>query len=406
MSILSKISEKHLKNIIINVGFNGIKSLLNFALLPILTHYLSEGDMGVVGLYMAFVACAKQMNSANIQTFLWKKSFDKTVYSIYKVVAFWLTIIICGGLFVLSFIFHDYLHNLFGWYYLTLPLWGFLEAMVIIKNAEYFAEDKALSANWVTFSRIMVEFVIALLVVMFIDNTYIGRINGYLVGVGIVGIVSLIRFKPPKITWPEKQYFKDTLKFIVPFFPSMIFAWVIQFADRFMIEDLLGEDQAGVYTVAYSIGIVVLTLDSAISPVWTNIFYKKQNENGSLKEIFKMKMFYSAIITLGALFVWFIAPFIYEYMVDEKFAIGLQVVPYIAFAYLFNSIARTFMLIQWKAEKTAFISVSTTVAALLNVGLNYVFIQKYGIIGSGYATIITYFLMMVLNIIYSMRLVR
>ena len=50
-------------------------------------------------------------------------------------------------------------------------------------------------------------------------------------------------------------------------------------------------------------------------------------------------------------------------------------------------------------KKTLMIAVNSIIAALINTGLNYVFIQKYGYIAAAYTTLAGYFILMILHFI-------
>ena len=50
-------------------------------------------------------------------------------------------------------------------------------------------------------------------------------------------------------------------------------------------------------------------------------------------------------------------------------------------------------------KKTVMIAVNSIIAALINTGLNYIFIQKYGYIAAAYTTLAGYFILMCLHYI-------
>ena len=49
-----------------------------------------------------------------------------------------------------------------------------------------------------------------------------------------------------------------------------------------------------------------------------------------------------------------------------------------------------FSAIEYFYEKTGFVAIGTCVSAILNLILNYIFIQKYGYYAAGYTTVICY----------------
>ena len=61
---------------------------------------------------------------------------------------------------------------------------------------------------------------------------------------------------------------------------------------------------------------------------------------------------------------------------------------------------------EYYSKKTTFIMVGTMVAAIINIALNYVFIQRYGFLAVGYTTLFAYICYLVMHIIISRKLVK
>ena len=60
--------------------------------------------------------------------------------------------------------------------------------------------------------------------------------------------------------------------------------------------------------------------------------------------------------------------------------------------------------IEYYYEKTAYISIGTTLAALLNVVLNWICIPKFGYVAAAYTTLVTYFLYFFIHLILAYKL--
>ena len=61
---------------------------------------------------------------------------------------------------------------------------------------------------------------------------------------------------------------------------------------------------------------------------------------------------------------------------------------------------------EYYSKKTTFIMVGTMVAAVINIALNYVFIQRFGFLAVGYTTLFAYVCYLLLHIVISRKLVK
>ena len=72
------------------------------------------------------------------------------------------------------------------------------------------------------------------------------------------------------------------------------------------------------------------------------------------------------------------------------------------FIFLYNILA----LPQFYFEKTQFLLLSSITAALINIGLNYIFIRMFGYVAAGYTTLICYVLYSIGHWIVSHRIIN
>ena len=89
-----------------------------------------------------------------------------------------------------------------------------------------------------------------------------------------------------------------------------------------------------------------------------------------------------------------------EYAMAKYVAIPMVLDAFILF--LYNIIVPS----EYYSKKTIFIMVGTMVAAIINIALNYVFIQRYGYLAVGYTTLFAYICYLALHVIISRKLVK
>jgi O-antigen/teichoic acid export membrane protein len=97
-------------------------------------------------------------------------------------------------------------------------------------------------------------------------------------------------------------------------------------------------------------------------------------------------------------FVW-VAPFIFNIMVNIKFHEAYPIVPIVALGLTFESVRKLFIGYHYNLGKNYRIAFITISAGILNAIMNYILIPKYGIDGAAYATLIAYTIVAIITII-------
>ncbi len=82
-----------------------------------------------------------------------------------------------------------------------------------------------------------------------------------------------------------------------------------------------------------------------------------------------------------------------KYIIDEEYWVGLGIVPYLLFGYLFLGIYYNLSVWFKLTDQTFFGTLITTLGMVVTVGLNYYLIPRYGYLGSSWATLACYSLM-------------
>ena len=73
-----------------------------------------------------------------------------------------------------------------------------------------------------------------------------------------------------------------------------------------------------------------------------------------------------------------------------------NIIPFVAFSYIIYGLYIIMLPGVFFREKTIYLPIATVTGALVNVGLNFIFIPRLGIIGAAYTTIISYAVMVMI----------
>jgi len=91
-------------------------------------------------------------------------------------------------------------------------------------------------------------------------------------------------------------------------------------------------------------------------------------------------------------------------MSDKEYWASYSVIPIIVFTYALWSLRKSINVAILLKRKTSAEAIIFFVGAVLNIGLNFLLVPRYGMMGAAVATIITYFVLMVILFIYNKKL--
>ena len=185
------------------------------------------------------------------------------------------------------------------------------------------------------------------------------------------------------------KYWKYALTFNLPLIPHYLSQTVLTSSDRIMIENMVGEAEAGLYSLACLLSMVMTLFNQAFSQAMSPWLYRKiktrQTQDISSVAIPALSLIGGANLILIAL-----APEIVAVFAPKEYYDAIWVVPPVAMSVFFMFAYNLFSCFEFYYEKTAFIMAASVVSALSNVVMNYFFIGIFGYYAAGYTTLACY----------------
>lgn len=196
-------------------------------------------------------------------------------------------------------------------------------------------------------------------------------------------IYSLIVFVPHVHLKVNKHIAVKSFKYALPLLPHTISSWFMSMVDRLLINSFLGAAKTGLYSVAYQFGNIIGIISSSVNQAFSPWFMQKIQENRQqLSEVYK----FAEIAIVGycflALGITFFSPEVIRIMTPLSYHTAWEPILFICFGYVFGGLYFFLGMPLW-LRKTKFVFIITLVSAIISVGLNYLLIPLYGIIGSG-----------------------
>lgn len=200
----------------------------------------------------------------------------------------------------------------------------------------------------------------------------------------------------------SKLFWKETVVFCLPLIPHYLSNVLLAQSDRIMIDKYSGTAEAGYYSVAYSVAMVMLIFNSAVSSSFTPWLYKKIKEH-QLERIGTISYSLLAMIAALNFCLVAIAPELMRIMGPDAYTSATWVIPPVTISVYFMFMYDLFAAFQFYFKKTKWITWATLGSALLNIVLNYFCIQLFGYIAAGYTTLVCYILYGLLHYVFMKR---
>lgn len=193
-----------------------------------------------------------------------------------------------------------------------------------------------------------------------------------------------------------KEYWKYALSFNIPLIPYYLSQVVFNQSDRIMISKYCGTDKAGIYSVAYSLAIILNFVLNAINNSYVPWLYEKIKEKNykENKQVACLISILMAVLLLGV--IWITPEFIYI-MAGKEYYEAIWVVAPVAISILLLFYSQLFINVMFYYEQKALLVWASLGAAVVNIILNVIFIPMFGFIAAGYTTLVSYILFAAAN---------
>lgn len=196
-----------------------------------------------------------------------------------------------------------------------------------------------------------------------------------------------------------KEYWLYAIRFNVPLIPHYLSMMVLSQADRIMIGKFYGTGEVAIYSVAYTISLAMNVVMSSINSTFIPWTYQKCAK----KDFEKIKKL-SNILLLGFALISYLpilfAPEVVSIMAPQEYQAAVWVIPPITASVYFTFLYSLFANIEFYYEENKFVMIASTLAALMNILLNAIFIPLCGYVAAGYTTLICYILLSIAHYIF------
>jgi len=218
----------------------------------------------------------------------------------------------------------------------------------------------------------------------------LGMMEGKLVAAVITFLIaawSMRAFLAARFQW---RFVRESLGFGLPLIPHLVMASGLIVADRFILGYYRDLSEVGIYSLAYTFGMVMYLVTQSLSQAWLPMFFELANEKENRQLLGRICSGLAVLlVALACLGIQLSPPFIHIAL-DYRYHSAARIVPLVVMGYLFHALFSLFDLSILQAKRTVSVFLISLVAFAVNLVLNFAMIPRWGMYGAAWATTIAY----------------
>lgn len=378
---------------------NIVQKGIQFITVPLFTRMLSTFEYGQYSIYTSWISILGIFTSLDLYMAVFNNGMikyknDRLGYISAMQGLSSLSTLIC---FIIVIISKNFLQRLIG-----LPI-SVIEIMFIelffspalqywTMRQRYEYRYKALVL--VTIAIAIVNPVVGLLFVYHAQHKGIARIVSVVLVNSLVGLIFYIYNYATGRKVFNRQYWHFAFFFNLPLIPHYLSSILLSSSDRVMIQNMVGEEKVAIYSVAYSISMIMNIFVSAFNASFAPYTYQEceKHNYSSIRKADNMLMIFMAFLVLVPVIL---APEVVAIMGPPEYQEAIWVIPPVSLSVMFIFIYGNYANVELFFERRKFVMIASVLAAISNIVLNYIFIPIFGYVAAGYTTLACYIILAV-----------
>lgn len=235
------------------------------------------------------------------------------------------------------------------------------------------------------------------------------KVTARILGMALIEVIAYSGFFVVQMLRGKKfysgKYWKYAIMFNIPLIPHYLSNTILGSSDRIMIQNMVGVSEAGIYSLAYSISQIMQFVNESLNKTMSPWLYQKIREK-DYKSMSKVVYPSLVFIATANLVLIAIAPEIVAIFSPPEFSEAIYVIPPVAMSLFATYLYLCFSPFEFYFEKRIWTTIGTLTSAVVNILLNYIFIQLYGYQAAGYTTLVCYLLNAVMHYFFMRKVCK
>ncbi len=252
-----------------------------------------------------------------------------------------------------------------------------------------------------SFGSVFFSTLISLILVLLMQDKLTARILGLKGTVFIIDlcVYAYIIYKGRQFKWSESKY---ALLICLPLIPHLLSKYILNQSDRIMIKQFCGASDAGLYSLAYTCAMIPMMLVNATYIAWSP-WTAEQIHAENFEKIRKASYYYIGLFYLIIVTIFLTGPEVIYFFGGKQYMVAANILPPVVMGVAFQFLCNLYIALEQFAKKTVGMALATVVTALINIGLNWIFIPRYGYIAAAYTTLSGYAVLLILHYFLAKR---
>jgi O-antigen/teichoic acid export membrane protein len=414
-SLFEKFKETGKHGVIFGIG-GVLQKTIAFILLPVYTTRLAAAEYGSLGLLITTGSIMSTIFILGINYGMFRSYFDYKDEESRKAVvssAFFIILISNLILFAIGFGFSRQLsYAIFGnfdyrLHFILITVITIFEIFNVVPSAVLQAKRKSVAFISLQFIFLLIR--LGLIIYLIISRGL--GIMGVLIGNLTVGFLSCLTYylyiRKEFVAKFLKSEAVNMLKVGLPLIPSSLSVFVFNSIDRYFLNYYTDLSEVGLYNLAYNFGnLVTVLFATPMALIWPAMFLSVKDHK-NVKEFYVRALTYTSII---AFFIFLVVSLLSEDAIkifaNKEYWAAYSVIPIIVLTYSIWSLRKSVLVGVILKKRTQAQALIFFIGAVINIGLNFLLIPRYGIMGAACSTITTYIIIMIALLAYTMKLME
>lgn len=385
------------KNTSVYFSANILNAAIPFLLLPILTRYLSVEEYGQIAMFQLLITGLAGLTGLNTIGAAGRKFYDKNIskpeLAIYNTSCMWILAFTVAAIILFTLLFNKEIALLLAipshWVYFAITI-SFSSFILQFRLSQWQIRGEAKKYGVLQVGNSLFNLCGSLIFVVMLSNGAQGRIDALFITGIITAIISfyllvkheLITFAPP-----NKKSIYEALNFGAPLVPHIFGAFLLSSADRYVINDCLGLEAAGVYLLAVQLSSVLSIIFDAINKAYVPWLFENLTKGTDLIKLNIVKNTYKYFVVLGMVAVlgFIIGPWVVTLVAGDKFIEAATIIGWLLLGQVFGGMYLMVTNYIFYSKETKLLSLVTIFTGVLNVLLLYLLIPEFGLKGATYS---------------------
>lgn len=251
----------------------------------------------------------------------------------------------------------------------------------------------------------ILNFVLSLIFVLSMEQQerYFGRTAGTALTYAIIGIPACIQILRRGRVFYNRDYWKFCIVLAIPSVFHGLSDLILGQSDMLMVRYFLGDAKAGHYGYAWQFGNMLFIIFTALNRTWCPFFFEEMKQGKQDAMLQKSRNFLELFTILACGFI-LLTPEVFHVYARKDYWSGTMVVPLFVTSYYINFLCTFPVNFEYYHKKTKVVAAVTIGSSLLNVALNFIWIQTIGMAGAAVATVVSHLAQLALHHMYCRKL--